>query len=109
MIVGGPTDGDSHKARKVFVRAVKNWQEAEVQEEERYNLKGKSHYQVKMGDSPLQRVGMVNFLIVDAPSSYTVILGRPSLDLFQVTKEATRIYEGNDAYIEQMKLGYNQR
>lgn len=39
--------------------------------------------QVRLGEPLLQRIEMVNFLVVDAPFAYNVILERPSLNLFQ--------------------------
>ncbi|CAA0815055.1 Unknown protein, partial [Striga hermonthica] len=38
---------------------------------------------VALGRSPLRKVKMVRFLVVDASSAYNIILGRPSLNSFQ--------------------------
>ena len=37
-----------------------------------------------LGDSPCQAITMVRFLIVDAPSTYNMLLGRPYLNVIRV-------------------------
>ena len=41
-----------------------------------------------LGDSPCQATTMVRFLIVDAPSAYNMLLGRPSLNAIRVVPSA---------------------
>ena len=41
-----------------------------------------------LGDPPCQATTMVRFLIVDAPSTYNMLLGRPSLDAIRVVPSA---------------------
>lgn len=38
---------------------------------------------VSMGDYPAIATCAVEFLVLDAPSAYNIILGRPSLNMFQ--------------------------
>ena len=41
-----------------------------------------------LGDPPCQETTMVRFLIVDAPSAYNILLGRPSLNVIRVIPSA---------------------
>ena len=41
-----------------------------------------------LGDPPCQDTTIVRFLIVDAPSAYNVLLGRPSLNTIRVIPSA---------------------
>ena len=41
-----------------------------------------------LGDPPCQATAMVRFLIVDAPSAYNMLLGRPSLNAIRVVPSA---------------------
>lgn len=46
--------------------------------------RGQVLLQERLGETPLWRVRIVNFLVVDALSTYLGVLGRPYLNLFQV-------------------------
>lgn len=39
---------------------------------------------ISMGDYPAIATGSVDFLVMDIPSAYNIVLGRPSLNMFQV-------------------------
>ncbi|XP_074577627.1 uncharacterized protein LOC141834083 [Curcuma longa] len=47
-------------------------------------LLGQITLAISMGEEPLRRTRRVPFIIVDAPSTYNVILGRPTLSAFSV-------------------------
>ena len=47
---------------------------------ERVLLLGSKQLMLTLGDPPCQATTTVRFLIVDAPSAYNVLLGRPSLN-----------------------------
>ena len=57
--------------------------------EDRVYLKGIISLQIITSTYPTQVMRMVDFLIVDCPSSYNVILGRPTLNCL---KAVTSIY-----------------
>ncbi|KAL0370792.1 UNVERIFIED_CONTAM: hypothetical protein Sangu_0397300 [Sesamum angustifolium] len=98
VISGGPTGGDSANARKALARAtMENHWQAPIQV---YNLRkvntpltgfsgemieplGEVMLPLSLGSLPKRSTKMVKFLVVNAPSAYNIILGRPSLNLFQ--------------------------
>ncbi|KAL0401766.1 UNVERIFIED_CONTAM: hypothetical protein Slati_4206500 [Sesamum latifolium] len=45
--------------------------------------KGMISLPLTLGTSPLRKTCLLEFLVVDIPSTYNVILGRPTLDAFQ--------------------------
>ncbi|XP_042432929.1 uncharacterized protein LOC122019537 [Zingiber officinale] len=44
---------------------------------------GQTRLTVSLGEESLRRTRIINFIIVDAPSTYNVILGRPTLNKFR--------------------------
>ncbi|XP_072077926.1 uncharacterized protein [Arachis hypogaea] len=50
---------------------------------ERVPIKGYIWLKMTMGDTPLSRTIDVQYLIVDCPSPYNIILGRPALNIFR--------------------------
>ncbi|XP_042419202.1 uncharacterized protein LOC122007400 [Zingiber officinale] len=44
---------------------------------------GQARLVISLGEEPLRRTQTTNFIVVDAPSAYNVILGRPTLNEFQ--------------------------
>ena len=55
---------------------------------ERVLLLGPIHLVLTLGDPPCQATTTVRFLIVDAPSAYNVLLGRPSLNAIKAIPSA---------------------
>ncbi|XP_072064560.1 uncharacterized protein [Arachis hypogaea] len=51
---------------------------------ERVPIKGYIWLRTTMGDNPLSRTLDIQYLIVDCPSPYNIILGRPALNMFRV-------------------------
>ncbi|XP_042422088.1 uncharacterized protein LOC122009849 [Zingiber officinale] len=130
MISGGPTGGDSNRARKGHARqltiyavgCIKEKAEGpeisfgpsdlegiEIPHDDALIIKaidraellpmatplygftgnevspiGQTRLAVSLGEEPLIRTRTTNFIVVDAPSAYNVILGRPTLNKFRV-------------------------
>ncbi|KAL0402399.1 UNVERIFIED_CONTAM: hypothetical protein Slati_4269800 [Sesamum latifolium] len=99
MIVGGPVGGDSHHARKVadilFGEAYDQMQLGDIFLEkvntslygfagEVVHPRGMVSLPVMLGAGVARRTCMLKFLVVDVPYAYNVILGRPTLNAFQV-------------------------
>ena len=55
---------------------------------ERVLLLGSTQLVLTLGDPPCQAITTVKFLIVDAPSAYNVLLGRPSLNAIKAIPSA---------------------
>ena len=49
---------------------------------------GSIHLVLTLGDPPCQATTKIKFLIVDAPSTYNMLLGRPSLNAIRVIPSA---------------------
>ncbi|XP_042423055.1 uncharacterized protein LOC122010604 [Zingiber officinale] len=47
-------------------------------------LVGQTRLAISLGEEPLRRTRATNFIVVDAPSAYNVILGHPALNEFRV-------------------------
>ncbi|KAL0462748.1 UNVERIFIED_CONTAM: hypothetical protein Slati_0162400 [Sesamum latifolium] len=113
MIVGGPADGDSRRARHAHARAARTIMEIDDKASadvlfykvyqqmelgyvppepvdmslygfagEVVQLLGHISLPLSLRSEPTHRTRMVNFLVVDMPSAYNLILGRPTLNTF---------------------------
>ncbi|KAL0409395.1 UNVERIFIED_CONTAM: hypothetical protein Sradi_1873900 [Sesamum radiatum] len=101
MIAGGPSGGDSHQARKSQVReahqiSIKEVLDVETMEDapliqfgrversgEVVHPRGMVSLPLTMGRGTVRKTCLLKFLVVDVPSTYNVILGRPTLNTFQ--------------------------
>ncbi|KAL0401038.1 UNVERIFIED_CONTAM: hypothetical protein Slati_4133700 [Sesamum latifolium] len=141
MIAGGPAGGDSQRARKaqeeqngpvipgndalVITALLANYEIERVFidsgssgdilfGERGCPSKGHDLAFIDLGISPLRKTCLLKFLVVDIPSAYNVILGRPTLNAFRATISTyhkkikfpvVRGVQARKCYVEAIKRG----
>ncbi|KAK4391443.1 hypothetical protein Sango_1922100 [Sesamum angolense] len=95
MIVEEPTDGDSSYANILFYKVYRQMELGNIplnsMDISLYDFAGNMVHPLgqillplSLGTQPNRKIQIVHFLVIDKPSTYNVILGRPTLNAFQV-------------------------
>ncbi|KAL0291959.1 UNVERIFIED_CONTAM: Retrovirus-related Pol polyprotein from transposon [Sesamum radiatum] len=104
-ITGGPANGDSQRARKAQIQAARPTYFGDAYDQmqlgdapleavdtllygfagEVVHPRGMILLPLTLGNFPLRKTCLLKFLVVDIPSAYNVILGRPMLNAFRAT------------------------